>query len=65
MMIIYLTKTNDQEVAVNLNMVTYMEKYGDHCEVHFPYSYILVKETLDEIKLFLDRKRIMDLVRKG
>lgn len=65
MMIIYLTKINDQEVAVNLNMVTYMEKYGDHCEVHFPYSYILVKETLDEIKLFLDRKRIMDLVRKG
>ncbi len=65
MMIIYLTKINDQEVAVNLNMVTYVEKCSDYSEVHFPYSYISVKETLDEIKLFLDRKRIADLIRKG
>lgn len=58
-MIIYLTKINDQEVAVNLNMVTYMEKDGDHCEVHFPYSYILVKESFDEIrrKVFYGKKR--------
>lgn len=64
-MIYYLTKINDQEVAVNFNMVTYIEKCDDYSEIHFPYSYISVKESLDEIKMALDRKRIMDLVRKG
>ena len=49
MMIIYLTKTIGRTVAVNYNMVTYVEEYSDHCEVHFPYSCISVKETLDEI----------------
>ena len=65
MMIIYLTKTSGGKVAVHFSMVTYVEEYSDHCEVHFPYSYISVKETLDEIKLLVDIKRTIDCVLKG
>ena len=58
-MIIYLTKMIGRTVAVNYNMVTYVEEYSDHCEVHFPCSYISVKESFDEIrrKVFYGKKR--------
>jgi hypothetical protein len=57
-MIIYLTKTIGRTVAVNFNMVTYVEEYSDHSEVHFAYSCITVKESFDEIrrKVFYGKK---------
>jgi len=48
-MIIYLTNTHDQEIAVNLNMVTYMEEQGDETEINFSCEAIYVKESLYEI----------------
>lgn len=48
-MIIYLTNTHDQEIAVNLNRVTYMEEQGDETEINFSCEAIYVKESLDEI----------------
>lgn len=64
-MIIYLTKTSGGKVAVNFNMVTFIEECDGLSEVYFPYASISVKETLDEIKLLVDIKRTVDLVRKG
>ncbi|WP_456047940.1 hypothetical protein [Abiotrophia defectiva] len=58
-MIIYLTKTSGGKVAVNFNMVTFIEDCGEESEVYFPYASISVKETLDEIrrKVFYGKKR--------
>lgn len=50
-MIIYLTNTHDQEVAVNLNMVTYMEEHDDDdTEINFSGEAIYVKETIYQIR---------------
>ena len=47
-MIIYLTNMHGQEVAVNLNKVTYMEEQGDETEINFSCEAIYVKESLNE-----------------
>lgn len=59
-MIIYLTRTNDNEVAINLNSVMYMEDLGNgKTKITFACDSIWVKESLDEIrrKVFYGRKR--------
>lgn len=58
-MIIYLTKTSGGTVAVNFNMVTFIEDCGEESEVYFPYASIWVQESLDEIrrKVFYGKKR--------
>lgn len=38
-----------QEVAVNLNKVTYMEEQSDETEINFSCEAIYVKESLNEI----------------
>lgn len=48
-MIIYLTNMHGQEVAVNLNKVTYMEERDDETEINFSCEAIYVKESLNEI----------------
>lgn len=48
-MIIYLTNACGKEVAVNLNMVTYMEEQGDETEINFSGETIYVKESVHEI----------------
>lgn len=49
-MIIYLTRTNEIEVAINLNSVMYMEDLGNgKTKITFACDSILVKESLDEI----------------
>ena len=49
-MIIYLTRTNDNEVAINLNSVMYMEKLENgETKITFACDAIWVKESLDEI----------------
>ena len=63
-MIIHLTKLIGRTVAVNYAMVTYIEQYSDHCEVHFPNSYIPVKETLDEITREVARQNLMKEIRR-
>lgn len=57
-MIIHLTKLIGRTVAVNYDMVTYIEQYSDHCEVHFPNSYISVKESLEEIHELVKLQKI-------
>lgn len=56
-MIIYLTTTHDHEVAVNLNMVTYMEEHdnGD-TEINFSDESIYVKETIYQIRKNIERE---------
>ena len=54
-MIIYLTNTHDQEVAVNLNMVTYMEEHDDDTEINFSGEAIYVKETIYQIRKKIER----------
>lgn len=49
-MIIYLTKTSGGTVAVNFNMVTFIETLDEGSEVYFPYASISVQESLDEIR---------------
>ena len=59
-MIIYLTRTNDNEVAINLNSVMYMEKLENgKTKITFACDSIWVKESLDEIrrKIFYGKKR--------
>lgn len=63
-MIIYLTKTVGKTVAVNYNMVTYVEEYSDFSDVHFPNSCIRVKEKLDEIMMKVDRQKLIKEIRK-
>ncbi len=49
-MIIYLTRTNEIEVAINLNSVMYMEDLGNgKTKITFACDSIWVKESLDEI----------------
>lgn len=49
-MIIYLTRTNEIEVAINLNSVMYMEDLGNgKTKITFACNSIWVKESLDEI----------------
>lgn len=48
-MIIYLTNACDKEVAVNINIVTYMEEQGDETEINFSGEAIYVKESVHEI----------------
>ena len=57
-MIIYLTKTSGGTVAVNFNMVTFIEDCGEESEVHFPYVSISVKESLDEINTLVTIKKL-------
>ena len=54
-MIIYLTNTHNQEVAVNLNMVTYMEEQDDDTEINFSDEAIYVKETIYQIRKNIER----------
>ena len=63
-MIICLTKTTGGTVGVNLNFVTYIEGYSYHSEVHFPDTYIKVKETLDEIVRKLDCQNLIKEIRR-
>ena len=59
-MIIYLTRTNDNEVAINLNSVMYMEKLENgETKIVFACDAVWVKETLNEIrrKVFYGKKR--------
>lgn len=57
-MIIYLTKTSGGTVAVNFNMVTFIEDCGEESEVYFPYASISVKESLDEINTLVTIKKL-------
>ena len=63
-MIIYLTKTSGGTVAVNFNMVTFIEDCGEESEVHFPYASISVKESLDEITREVNRQKLMKEIRR-
>lgn len=63
-MIIYLTKTSGVTVAVHFNMVTYIEECGGYSEVHFPNSYISVKESLRAITREVERQKLMEGIRK-
>lgn len=59
-MIIYLTRTNDNEVAINLNSVMYMEELENgETKIVFACDSIWVKESFDEIrrKVFYGKKR--------
>lgn len=63
-MIIYLTKTSGGTVAVNFNMVTFIEDCGEESEVYFPYASISVKESLDEITREVNRQKLMKEIRR-
>lgn len=63
-MIIYLTKTSGGTVAVNFNMVTFIEDCGEESEVYFPYASISVKESLDEITREVARQKLMKEIRR-
>nr|DAS68181.1 MAG TPA: Flagellar and Swarming motility protein [Bacteriophage sp.] len=59
-MIIYLTRTNGNDVAINLNSVMYMEKLENgKTKIVFSCDAIWVKESLDEIRrmFFYGKKR--------
>ena len=63
-MIIYLTKTSGGTVAVNFNLVTFIEDCGEESEVYFPYASISVKESLDEITREVNRQKLMKEIRR-
>lgn len=63
-MIIYLTKTTGGKVAINFNMVTFIEDCGEESEVYFPYASISVKESLDEITREVKRQNLMKEIRR-
>ncbi len=63
-MIIYLTKTSGGTVAVNFNMVTFIEDCGEESEVHFPCVSISVKASLDEITREVNRQKLMKEIRR-
>ena len=59
-MIIYLTRTNGNEVAINLNSVMYMEELENgKTKITFDCDSIWVKESFDEIRrrVFYGKKR--------
>lgn len=62
-MIIYLTKTTGGKVAVNFNMVTFIEDCGEESEVYFPYASISVKESLDEITTLVKIKKLTEEIK--
>ena len=50
-MIIYLTRTNGNEVAINLNSVMYMEELENgKTKITFACDSIWVKDSFDEIR---------------
>lgn len=58
-MIIYLTRTNDNEVAINLSSVMYMEELeNEETKIVFACDAVWVKETLNEIRreIFMVKK---------
>lgn len=59
-MIIYLTRTNGNEVAINLNSVMYMEELeNEKTKIVFACDAVWVKESFDEIRrrVFYGKKR--------
>ena len=59
-MIIYLTRTNGNDVAINLNSVMYMEELENgETKIVFACDAVWVKETLNEIRreIFMVKKR--------
>lgn len=48
-MIIQLTSTRGNEVAVNLNLVMYMEEFEDETKISFASDSVCVKESVYEI----------------
>lgn len=58
-MIIYLTRTNGNDVAINLNSVMYMEELENgETKIVFACDAVWVKETLNEIRreIFMVKK---------
>ena len=58
-MIIYLTRTNGNDVAINLNSVMYMEELeNEETKIVFACDAVWVKETLNEIRreIFMVKK---------
>lgn len=59
-MIIYLTRTNGNDVAINLNSVMYMEEFeNEETKIVFACDAVWVKETLNEIRreIFMVKKQ--------
>lgn len=48
-MIIQLTSARGNEVAVNLNLVMYMEEFEDETKISFACDSVCVKESVHEI----------------
>lgn len=58
-MFIYLTRTNGNDVAINLNSVMYMEEFKNgETKIVFACDAVWVKETLNEIRreIFMVKK---------